>query len=213
MTDPIKNMVWSKYPEGKVTQWFGENRDLYRRWGLDGHNGIDIVAPHGEPMYAVEDGIVVSVRLDPEGFGKHVRIRSKEPINGVYRCWTYGHCSSIRVVGGAEVREGDHIANMGNTGFVVSGSTPWWKHNPYAGTHLHLGLRLLKEDKNGWKYPDDTIKIQVVDYENGKKGAVDPAPYFTKAKTDSASLLDQLLTIKSTLNSIRELMRKLGYRV
>lgn len=185
MKPPIDNFVLTNYSEGNVTQWFGENPTLYRRWGLEGHNGIDIVAPHGTPMYAVEDATVYAVKLNPDGYGKYVRLRTKD------REWTYGHCSKIRVVEGEKVKAGDHIADMGNTGFVISGSTPFWKVNPYAGTHLHLGLRLLK---NG----------VVQNYTNGYKGAVDPRPYLETAPTKR----QQMLTIISLLNTLISLLKK-----
>jgi murein DD-endopeptidase MepM/ murein hydrolase activator NlpD len=177
MNNPIKNYIHKKHPEGSVTQWFGENKTLYSRWGLAGHNGIDIVAPHGTPMVAIEDAVVVDVDLNPKGYGKHIRIMSKTHVNGNYRIWVYAHCSKIHKVVGEEVKAGEVIALMGNTGFVVSGSTPWWKTNPYAGTHLHLGLRIVRKSKNGWSYQGSDIKIEVNNYGNGYKGAIDPALY------------------------------------
>lgn len=125
MKPPIKDFSLQRYPNGSITQGFRENVTLYSRWGLEGHNGIDIVAPHGTPMYAVESGVIVDVKYDPNGFGKHIRLRSDQLYEGRYREWVYGHCSNIRVVKGARVEAGDWIANMGCTGFVVSGATPF----------------------------------------------------------------------------------------
>jgi murein DD-endopeptidase MepM/ murein hydrolase activator NlpD len=44
----------------------------------------------------------------------------------------------IDVFLGQQVEAGAQIGLMGNTGFIVSGLTPYWRYNPYAGTHLHL---------------------------------------------------------------------------
>lgn len=207
MHKPIDNFVLADYPNGSVTQWFGENKELYARWGLNGHNGIDIVAPHGSPMYAVEDAYVVDVKLDPNGFGKHLRLRSTQTYDGFYHEWVYGHCSAIRVTLGKFVEAGKHIADMGNTGFVVSGSNPWWEYNPYAGTHLHLGLRLLEQDeKNGWKYPGDTIRYRIVNYNNGLKGAINPRSILADSEQDAKRA--QLLTIVSLLNTVVGLLKK-----
>ena len=203
---PIKNLKLEKFPTGSVTQWFGENPALYRAWGLAFHNGIDIVAPHGTPMYAVEDARVVAVKLDPKGFGKYIRLRSLKLHDGAYREWTYGHCSTIREVEGAIVKAGDHIANMGNTGFVVSGATPYWKVNPYAGTHLHLGLRYLVPDEDGWSHSGDNIKYQVEDYNNGVKGAVDPRKLFDNIPETVDIRRTQMLTIVSLLNTLIRLL-------
>ena len=205
MKPPIKNFSMKYYPEGTMTQDFGENPVLYSRWGMKGHNGQDHVAPHGEPMYAIEDAKEVSVKNDPSGFGKHVRIRSINPENGVYRIWTYGHCSKIYVAGGQIVEAGEHIADMGNTGYVVSGASPFWEHNPFAGTHLHLGMRLVKEDKKGWKYPHDDMKIKVMNYNNGYKGAVDPTPYLEQV-SDEETYRQQLLTVVSLLRRLKQLL-------
>lgn len=206
MKPPIKNLVLLPYPAGSMTQGFGENPNLYGRWGLAGHNGIDIVAPHGEPMYAIEDARVMVVHNSPDGFGKYVRLRSLSSTKGVYREWTYGHCSTIYAREGRNVTAGTHIADMGNTGFVVSGATPYWKHNPYAGTHLHLGLRQLVEDaKDGWRYPGDTMRIRILNYNNGYKGSIDPLPFLTFPPSQQRQ---QLLTMISLLNTIIRLYKK-----
>jgi murein DD-endopeptidase MepM/ murein hydrolase activator NlpD len=178
LTAPVSNLVLKIAPTGDVTQWFGVNYELYKQFGLMGHNGIDIARPWGEPMYAIEAGTVVEVKFEAGGFGKHVRyISDRKNKNGYYHEWTYGHCSSISVNVGDKVKKGQEIAKMGNTGFVVAGNTPYWKTNPYAGTHLHLGLReMIKPSRGGWTYPLSTMVLDVVNYSNGFKGAIDPVP-------------------------------------
>lgn len=207
MKPPIDNFSLLSYSAGPVTQYFGENPALYRTINLAYHNGIDFVAPHGSQLYAVEDGTVVNVNNDPEGFGKHVRFISHG--RGTLREWTYGHCHEIFVKVGDQVKAGQKIATMGNTGFVVSGATPFWKHNPFAGTHLHLGLRLVKLDPKGWAYPGSLIKISVLDSGNGVRGAIDPAPtlatigFIDPQKTQRK----QMLTIISLLNTMVRLLK------
>jgi murein DD-endopeptidase MepM/ murein hydrolase activator NlpD len=176
MINPVKGLKLDKYPNGDFTQWFGENPALYAKYDIKGHNGVDIVRPHGEVMYAIEDCTVVQAKDDPAGFGRHLRLISDYPDEkGRYREWTYGHNSRNLVKQNDKVVAGQAIALMGNTGFVVSGSTPHWKYNPFAGTHLHLGLRYVKRPKRGgWAYEGSTLKIDVLDYGNGYKGAVNP---------------------------------------
>lgn len=205
MHPPIKNFTLKKYPNGSITQWFGENPDLYRPWGLTAHNGIDIVSPWGTPMCAIEDGQITDVKLTAGGYGKHVRLRSTATTDGLKREWVYGHCSEIYCEVGQLVQAGDHIADMGNTGFVVSGATPWWKHNPYAGTHLHLGVRWVKEG-TGWRWNDETPRIEVQNYDNGYKGAVDPAQFFTDPISDKRQ---KMLTIISLQRQLIKLLEKL----
>ena len=213
MISPIKNYKQILYPNGDITQWFGENPKLYAFLDLLGHNGIDIVRPHGEKMFAIEEGIVVEVNDHPEGFGKHIRFVSNvADQNGLFREWTYGHCSFIYVVIGDTIVAGQHIADMGNTGFVVSGNTPFWENNPHKGTHLHLGLRIVKRLKRGgWSYRGSDVKLDVVNYNNGYKGAVDPAPYLIgsvdiTAKPDIKQL--QMMVISLATKLINLLKKK-----
>lgn len=171
--EPIKDMRLALFPTGDVTQWFGENANLYKALGMLSHNGLDLVRPHGEHMFATEDGTVVDVKDTPEGYGKHLRILSSDG----RREWTYGHCADIWVKQNQKVKGGQFIARMGNTGFVVSGNTPYWGHNPYAGTHLHLGLRMTRLDTKGWSYPGSTLKFIVLNHSNGHYGSIDPLPH------------------------------------
>jgi murein DD-endopeptidase MepM/ murein hydrolase activator NlpD len=175
MIYPVNKLKIAYFPKGDITQYFGENPQLYGRMGMKGHNGIDIVRPHGEVMYAIEDGVVVECKDDPKGYGRHLRFISDGHVNGVHREWTYGHNAKNLVKQGDKVQRGQAIALMGNTGFVVSGATPYWRNNPYAGTHLHLGLRLVKlPRRGGWSYPGSKVKLDVLNYDNGYKGSVDP---------------------------------------
>lgn len=211
MRNPVSGYKQELYPKGDISQWFAENPDLYAFMGLKGHNGIDIVRAHGTPMYAVEDGTILEVNDDPKGFGKHIRLISDKSTLNAYREWTYGHCSATFVTVGQKVTAGQVVANMGNTGFCVSGATPFWKNNPYAGTHLHLGLRLLtKPRRGGWTYPESNIRIDVIDYRNGFKGAIDPAPYLVGATdaTPSASVKELQERQVGLLTKLRDILAK-----
>jgi murein DD-endopeptidase MepM/ murein hydrolase activator NlpD len=204
---PFEGCKLREYPDGVITQLFGGNSGLYSKFNMTGHNGADLVAPHGTPLLAVEDARVVAVKQDPGGYGRHVRLRSSKRYSGAYREWTYAHCDSIMVEEGVIVKEGEKIATMGNTGFVVSGNTPFWKYNPFAGTHLHLGLRILVPSKTGWSHRGDTIKYEVKNYNNGFKGSIDPLPELVTS-TDRATQLQnmkaQLLTLQSLINKLKK---------
>jgi len=210
MKPPVKNLVLKIHPKGDVTQWFAENPALYAHMGLQGHNGADLVRPHGEDMYAIEDGEVVEVKEDAGGFGKHLRfVSDKANRRGFYHEWTYGHNSENLVKVGDKVKAGDLIARMGNTGFVVSGATPFWKSNPFAGTHLHLGLREVKKTRsNAWRYPNSKMWLSVVNYGNGYKGAIDPYPVLANLSEEEEYTRSQLLTIASLANTLLSLLRK-----
>jgi murein DD-endopeptidase MepM/ murein hydrolase activator NlpD len=206
LKSPLLGYKNAKYPSGHVSQWFGENRALYwQRMGINGHNGIDIVAPWGTPIYAVEGGLVVDVKDSPEGFGKHIRILS--PIDnkkGTGREWTYGHASENLVKIGDTVEAGQLVQKMGNTGFVVSGATPFWEYNPYAGTHLHLGVReySLATAQNGWRYNADTPYIHILNHGNGFLGAFDFKELLDFKEPEEEVIKGMKLTIISLLNQI-----------
>jgi murein DD-endopeptidase MepM/ murein hydrolase activator NlpD len=188
--EPIPNFKPKAYPEGDVTQFFGENPKLYAQFGTDGHNGWDITRAYGTPIYAVQDGRVVDRREDSGGNGKHVRIFGPEGE------WIYGHLSRIDVELNQQITAGQQIGLMGNTGFVVSGATPYWEHNPYAGTHLHLSFypgKLWNGEKTWDKvYPSGDRAI-MTDPDNGFNGAVDFS--FDEAITVSTLLISDRVAL------------------
>lgn len=215
MKAPIDNFIPKGHPQGSITQFFGENPKMYAPLGLKAHNGIDIVAEWDSPLYAVEGGTVVQVKRSPDGYGRHVRIITS-PKNGVCREWTYGHCEQILVSVGDVVKAGKKIGTMGNTGFVVSSSyaNTFWGTSPakpsHPGTHLHLGLREVVRDPKGWSYEGSRIKIKVLNYDNGYKGAIDPMPFLTdttseiEKKMETISLLEQVVALYKQLIELRK---------
>lgn len=216
MTSPIKGFSLSPYPAGSLTQYFGENKALYSanvcHYGkcLQGHNGLDIVAPWGTPIFAVEGGVVCDVKSSPDGYGMHVRVLSSVAGNpSEYREWTYGHLSRIDVTPGTWLTEGQQLGLMGNTGFVVSGATPYWEVNPFAGTHLHLGVRrFIANDRDYTISYLSSYRGNIAEYENGFLGAIDPASLL-KGTSRGPVHQDQLLTFISILNQTAELLRKM----
>lgn len=87
------------------------------------HNGIDIPAPHGTPIYATADGIVGRAqRLG--GYGNYVEIEHGNMIQT-----RYGHMSSYVVRSGQQVKKGDVIGYVGSTGRST-------------GNHLHYEVRI-----------------------------------------------------------------------
>ncbi|MCG3172965.1 MAG: hypothetical protein GMKNLPBB_01137 [Myxococcota bacterium] len=100
---------------------------LSSKFGLRGgrkHDGIDIAAPLGTPVYAAEAGEVVYADEKYRGYGKLVLIRHAGDIITVY-----AHNHVIRVKQGQKVAKGHHIADVGSTGHS---STP----------HLHFEVRV-----------------------------------------------------------------------
>lgn len=133
-----------------ITQGFGKNPQLYRKYGLKGHDGIDLrtrsfMYPLGKrPVFAAADGFVETVRWDRTGYGYHVRIRHSDGSLTIY-----GHLSRIDVASKQVVKAGNKIGISGNTG-------------DSTGAHLHFEYRPAGWEKN---------------LNNGYAGAVDPLPF------------------------------------
>lgn len=112
---------------GYISSEFGPRIDPITRT-VKRHYGIDFAAPIGTPVYASADGVVKRATLDRE-FGNVVEIF--HPSGHVT---TYGHLSEILTKTNSQVKRGDQIGRVGNTGLRC------------VGAHLHFGV-----SKNGVK--------------------------------------------------------------
>ena len=102
------------------------------RWGKI-HEGIDIASNLGNQIYSAFDGSVIYAGWE-NGYGNLIEIQSQGDITVFY-----GHCSSIGVKLGEQVKRGDVIGKIGNTG----NST---------GPHLHFEVRVKGEAVDPSKY-------------------------------------------------------------
>lgn len=110
---------------GRITQGFGMTSFARTgAYGGAGHNGIDIGAPTGTPVYATSSGTVVSVGFNNNSYGKWIVIRHTDGYFSLY-----GHLSQQRVSNGQTVNRGDRIGDIGATGFAT-------------GPHLHFTIYL-----------------------------------------------------------------------
>lgn len=129
---PVEEDFWMLWPTGYqvVTQWYGVNRHLYSKFGLPGHEGLDMRAPNGSPIVACAPGEVYRVAVE-EGqggnYGIHVRI--KHQVKGQIFKTVYAHFQRADVNVGDFVVRGQQIGLANNTG------------NSY-GAHLHISLKL-----------------------------------------------------------------------
>lgn len=87
------------------------------------HKGMDFSAPTGTPIYAPSDGKVTRVDSRSAGYGKHIRID-----HGYGYVTLYAHLSEYNVRRGQQVKRGDVIGFVGNTGRSVA-------------PHLHYEIR------------------------------------------------------------------------
>ncbi|WP_186760143.1 M23 family metallopeptidase [Arthrobacter alpinus] len=145
--EPTASLLWPLWDlSAPIVQGFGDNAEFYKRFGQNGHNGIDIAVAM-QPVKAMSDGVI---RFAGNG--------AEEPLmgNAAGECILlvhpdglqsgYAHLHSIFVEAGNTVKAGDVIAISGNTG---------------ATTGYHLHAEVLG-------YP--------LDLKNGYFGRIDPLP-------------------------------------
>ena len=102
--------------QGKVTSRFG-------RRGSRMHDGIDIGAKEGTPVYAAAAGQVVYSDQRLSGYGKLIIVRHSQDM-----FTAYAHNQRNLVRKGDRVKKGDVIARVGKTGRA-------------SGSHLHFEVR------------------------------------------------------------------------
>ena len=137
MLNPLPNSILEKYPEGSVTQWFGENKELYlKAIGMPGHPGTDIFQPYGTPIIAPYNGRISGVHLQDTNKigGNQIDLFSDiQPsdfqTNGLVCETMFAHCSKILVQKDQRVKAGDIIGKVGNSGFVISGGIQYWQNS------------------------------------------------------------------------------------
>ena len=72
---------------------------------------MDFTAPRGTPIYATGNGKVIRADRKSRGFGNHVRID-----HGYGYVTLYAHMNKMNVKVGENVKRGDVIGYVGNTG-------------------------------------------------------------------------------------------------
>ena len=118
---------------GIITQKYGETAYSSKYYKGKPHNGIDIGAPIGTKIYAAADGRVI--RTDYNGlyyqYGRYIVIDHGNNLSTLY-----AHLSRSIVKNGQNVKKGQLIGYVGNTGFTT-------------GPHLHFGAYVTPS--GGWR--------------------------------------------------------------
>jgi lipoprotein NlpD len=94
------------------------------------HEGIDLPAPIGTPVYAAGDGRVVYAGNGIHGYGNMIVVKHAGDLLTVY-----AHNSMLLVAQGQSVRAGDRIALVGQSGRAT-------------GPHLHFEVRAGQIPRN-----------------------------------------------------------------
>lgn len=107
----------------EFTSGYGTRTDPFRG-GAARHQGIDLAAPIGTPIYATADGIVTAAGWNSGGYGNLIKLDHGRGIET-----RYGHLSAILVSPGQRIVRGQQIGRMGSTGRST-------------GSHLHYEVRI-----------------------------------------------------------------------
>ena len=120
-----------------VSSEFGKRKNPFSG-EMKNHNGIDLAAAEGTPVYAIKDGAVyAAIEKDPE-FGNYIILsHDLGKMTSVY-----AHLSKITVDRYQYVKKGDVIGYVGQTGKAT-------------GPHLHFEIR------TGGKAEDPRIRLNI----------------------------------------------------
>ena len=115
-----KREAWLSPVEGVITSACGErvNPILGKR---ENHNGLDIAVAEGTAVIAVKSGKVTKVRTSAT-YGKLLEYETTDGYTVMY-----AHLSKVLVREGETVKQGQKVAESGNTGLST-------------GPHLHYSL-------------------------------------------------------------------------
>src|SRR5437763_7010403 len=108
------------------------------RWGKP-HEGIDLPAPVGTPVFAAADGRVVYAGHGVRGYGNMIVVKHAGDLLTVY-----AHNSALLVAQGQPVRAGDRIALVGQSGHAT-------------GPHLHFEVRSGQIPRDPMTYLPDAL--------------------------------------------------------
>ena len=116
------------YPDGlpiagpiDISSEFGIRRNPFGGYSYENHQGTDFVGPYGTAILATAEGVVGRAEYYG-GYGNTVTVK-----HGYGYETLYAHMSKIAVEPGAQVKRGDVLGYLGNTGRS-------------SGPHLHYGV-------------------------------------------------------------------------
>jgi murein DD-endopeptidase MepM/ murein hydrolase activator NlpD len=121
--------------DGILTQKYGNTG--FTSLGYTFHNGIDVAAPAGKPIYAAADGEVLYTDSSDTAYGNWVAIKHAISTKSGNReiVTLYAHMRSFKVKPGQSVKQGDLVGYEGNTG-----NTTKKLYGPERGYHIHFGV-------------------------------------------------------------------------
>ena len=120
--NPPSNATWvTPTTNWRLTSPFGMRLHPVLKYNRM-HNGIDMAAPQGTPIYATRDGKVTKVAYQAGGAGNYVSINHLDGFSSIYM-----HMTHYVVKKDQTVSAGQIIGYVGSTGIST-------------GAHLHFGI-------------------------------------------------------------------------
>ena len=121
------------------------------------HEGIDLTAPRGTPVFATADGTVLQAGYRAGGFGKKILVD-----HGYGYRTLYGHCDEVIVAPGQKVKRGEVIGKVGSTGLSKS-------------PHLHYEVHVNGRPVDPINYYANDLSAEEFDRMIGMLSNADPS--------------------------------------
>lgn len=149
----------------RITSPFGKKRK-------DGkHSGVDLAANRGTPLYAPWSGTIVYRKESKGKAGNWLTLKDTSEQNAV----RFLHCDTLLVRQNEEVKAGQKIATLGNTGHST-------------GPHLHLELFINGKFKTGsfenGNYVDPMVEYQTTGDGNSSSPSTETNSLTTPSNTN-----------------------------
>ena len=143
-----------------------------------GHKGSDYAAANGTPLYAPVAGTIVAQVNSYAGqtckpdFGNYIKIAT-----GPWEVFMAHMDKDIKVAKGAQVKAGQQVGKVSNTGYTLTMKNGIWVCQQGGGHHLHLEVRKNGVAVNAFSHPD-------VVWSSDCSGGVPPVTGFCSGKQD-----------------------------
>lgn len=124
----------------RVSSYFGYRTDPVYGGG-ERHGGIDFATHTGNPIYATGDAVVEKVSVKFRGYGNEIILD-----HGYGYKTRYAHLNTIDVSEGMQVKRGEQIGTVGNTG-------------KSTGPHLHYEVVYRESRVNPINYMDLSMEV------------------------------------------------------
>jgi murein DD-endopeptidase MepM/ murein hydrolase activator NlpD len=166
----------------RISQKWGENPDIYARWGYGGHNGWDWAISLGTPIVAVAEGRVTITGWDEHGYGQWIELAHEF---GRTR-YAHGVPQTAAVQVGQDVSAGQHLMDGGTSGFST-------------GPHLHFEIRVSDQpERYGAAYYPTRWGSFCID-----PGPFMPAPYGEDRPIGDDNVDERVSKLEAELRSER----------